>query len=360
MLKRFLFLFALIAFSFSVSARPLEPGFSGNEFRKMFEISGRQGDTPWVKTWMPFPVGYELAYRSAVSGLDNRWDLWRGNDSVDVISIRGTTASTESWLENFYAGMIPATGTLNMADGKSFSYKLANDSNACVHIGWTIGLASLAPDIVEKINSEYAKGIRDFVLMGHSQGGAIAFLLTSYLYYEKGKSVPAGIRIKTYASGPPKPGNLAYSYDFDFITRGGWAFRIVNSVDWVPQVPFNIQTLDDLSAGSPFANAGALHGPAKIYAKHLVRKMNRSAKHARRRFMKYLAHKSGKFVRRKLDGFPKQKYIPSLNYAPCGIPIILEPDAYYHQLYKNDSQSIFKHHGFGPYLYLLNLYYPVT
>jgi hypothetical protein len=118
--------------------------------------------------------------------------------------------------------------------------------------------------------------------------------------------------------------------------------------------------MDDLSAGSPFSNAGSLHGPAKWYAKHLIRKMNRSAKHARHRFMKYLAKKSGRFVRRRIDGFPKQEYVNSLNYVPCGVPIILQPDKHYFELYKNDSKSIFRHHGFGPYLYLLNLYYPVT
>lgn len=356
-------LYCLAAFALIVTgltARQLQPGFSGNEFRKMLEISGHQTDTPWVKIWMAYPVGYTMTYRSPVSGLDNRWDLWQGKDTTDVISIRGTTATMDSWLSNLYAGMIPANGTLNMADGKKFDYHLSNDTNAFVHIGWMIGLASLAPDIVTKINEEYKRGIRDFIIMGHSQGGAIGYLLTSYLYYEKGKSIPADIRIKTYASGVPKPGNIFYGYDFDFITRGGWALRVVNTVDWVPQVPFAIQTLDDLSKGSPFEKVEALHGPVKWYANHLIRKMNRSAKHARKRFAKYLAKRTGKLVRKRMDGFPKQKYALSMSYAACGVPIILQPDKHYYELYKNDGRNIFLHHGYGPYLYLLNYHYPVT
>ncbi len=361
-MRKYLLLFVLL-FSFKLFASHLTPGFDGNEFRKLFSVSGYQIDTPWTKVWLPYPIGYDLIYRSPISALDNRWDLWSRKDSVDVISIRGTTGSFDSWLENFYAGMIPATGRLQMENGKTFDYKLAADSNALVHIGWTVALANLAPDIVAKINEEYKKGVKDFFIMGHSQGGAIGFLLTSYLYYQKGKSIPADITFKTYASGVPRVGDLFYGYDFDFITRGGWAFRVINSADWVPEVPFSIQGLNDLSKGNPFENVGGLVGSnraAKAEARHVVRKLNRTIRHAQKRFTKYLGRRSGYFVRKKIEGFPKQKYVKSLAYSPCGIPIILVPDENYHKLFPDDGRNVFRHHGFGAYLYLLNLYYPVT
>ncbi len=362
MRKNILFLF--LAFSFlQLSARHLQPGFDANEFRTLLSISAYQTDTPWVKTRFPFPNGYDLAYRSPVTGLDNRWDLWMGKDSVAVISIRGTVGTQSSWLENFYAGMIPANGKLFMEDGKTFDYKLAGDSAAYVHIGWTIGLAHIAPGVIEKINEEYKNGIRNIIIMGHSQGGAIADLLTSYLFYEKGKSIPADIVFKTYASGVPKPGNLNYAYDFDFITRGGWAFRIVSTADWVPEVPISIQSLNDVEKGNPFVNISALFGVGngleKTFAKHAVRKMNRSTKRARKRFLKYLGKGSGIFVRKTIHGFPKQKFSASLSYMPCGSPIILMADAAYHVRYPDDVKNVFRHHAFGPYLYLLNQYYPV-
>ncbi|MBI3512302.1 MAG: lipase family protein [Bacteroidetes bacterium] len=359
-----LLLLPLLLISAAAKARHLQPGFDAMEFRKMFSISGYQLDTAkWKNTWMPYPTGYDLAYRSPVSGLDNRWDLWRAKDSVDVISVRGTTAEFDSWLENFYAGMIPAQGKLTLENGKTFDYKLAEDSNAYVHIGWTIGMAELAPDIVEKINSEYKNGVKDFVIVGHSQGGVISFLLTSYLYYEKGKSIPADITFKTYGSAAPKPGNQFYAYDFDFITKGAWAFRVVNSADWVPECPFTIQTLQDLSKGSAFENVDLLLGnapwPSKPVARRLVHKMNHAAKRARKKFIKYLGKRSGFVVRKKMSAFPKYNYVTSFAYATCGVPIILRPDAHYHELYPDDGKSIFRHHGYGPYLYLLNLDYPV-
>jgi hypothetical protein len=363
-MRKLLILPLLLLFFHSLSARHLQPGFDGNEFRKMLSISAHQIDTPFTtRSWMPYPVGYDLCYRSPVCGLDNRWDMWTTRDSIGVISIRGTTGTDVSWLENFYAGMVRAKGKLYMESGRVFEYKLASDTNAYVHIGWTVGLAYMAPGIVEQINAQYQKGVRDFILMGHSQGGAIAYLLTSYLYYEKGKKIPADIRFKTYASGVPKTGNLYYAYDFDFITRDGWAFRVVSTADWVPEVPFSIQTLSDVEPGNPFVNIDALLGdarwPVRPVAKHIVRRINRSANKARKRFTKYLGKGSGKYVRKKIKGFPKQEYVPSLNYMTCGVPIILFADEAYHKQYPDNYKNVFRHHGYGSYLYLLNQYYPV-
>lgn len=358
-MRRILLAFFVIL-AITAGARQIQPGFDGNEFRKMFQISAHQIDTPWTRIKFPYPAGYNLTCRSEVCGLDNRWDCWLSEDSVVVFSIRGTTGTNESWLENFYAGMIPATGVLNLGNDSLFRYKLAADSLAYVHIGWTIGLAAMAPNIVKELNAHYKNGVRDFIIMGHSQGGAIGLLLYSYLYYQRGITIPNDIRIKVYGSAAPKVGNQKFSYDFDFISRGGWAFRIVNAIDWVPEVPFTVQTTSDLSKGNPFAEPGraGLKGPFKFFANHIIRKMNRKAKRAEKRFRKYLAVKTGKLVRKRIPGMPKQEYVKSMAYFPCGTTIVLQPDAHYHELYP-DKGGVFTHHYFGPYYYLLNVWYPV-
>ncbi|HEY3251697.1 MAG TPA: lipase family protein, partial [Ignavibacteria bacterium] len=142
---------------------------------------------------------------------------------------------------------------LQLNDSTSFDYQLSTDPKAMVHTGWTIGLGYLAPDIETKINEYYRqKHVKEFLLFGHSQGGAISFLLRSFLEYEKQKGkIPADIVFKTYCSAAPKPGNMYYAYDFDFITRNGWAFTIVNTADWVPETPFSIPTIHDLISPIP-------------------------------------------------------------------------------------------------------------
>lgn len=140
-------------------------------------------------------------------GLDNRWDFWIRDDKAGVISLRGTTAKLTSWLANFYAAMVAATG------------------------------------------------VREFIIMGHSQGETLAFLLRSHLHYltQKGE-LPKDIVYKTYCSAALKPVSLYYAYDYDFLTRNGWGFTIVNTLDWVPETPFTVQRISDFNPSNPFVN----------------------------------------------------------------------------------------------------------
>ncbi|HPN72156.1 MAG TPA: hypothetical protein PLZ32_21680, partial [Saprospiraceae bacterium] len=75
-----------------------------------------------------------------------------------------------------------------------------------------------------KIDSLYKTGTKEFLIMGHSQGGAIAYLMTSYLYnLQQLGQLPIDIKFKTYCSAAPKPGNLYYAYEYEAMTQGGWA-----------------------------------------------------------------------------------------------------------------------------------------
>lgn len=352
-------LFILFLLSSTLTAQTLKPGFDALEFRQMLLISGRQGDTPWVKVKIAVPAEYTLSYRSAEIGLDNRWDLWEAPGKPAVISIRGTTSETTSWLANFYAAMIPAKGSLKIKNDYTFNYQFANDDNALVHTGWTIGLAHLWPDIKDKMMDRYNKGQKEFIVMGHSQGGGIAFLLHSHLYYlqQKGE-LPADMVFKTYCSAAPKPGNLYYAYDFDFITRNGMAFRVVNTSDWVPEMPFSIQTLDDVNKVSPFADAkGQLKKmkPAqRLVVRHVYNDLSRSVKKANKKFRKYLDKTAYKFVKKSLAEFDKPNSATSQNYTVAGHAIILAKTPFYDDFCKNLPQHAFTHHFMEAYIYLLN------
>lgn len=353
-----LFLFLL---SQNLYAQPLRPGFEKAEYRDMVCIVARGVDTPWtqVKVQLPEPGSFKLAYRSPTVGLENQWDFWRNPDGRAVVCVRGTTPDPVSWLANFYAALAPASGSIQISNSFVFNYKLAENPRAAVHVGWLIAMACMQEDIVEKINAAYREGVKDIFLTGHSQGGAITYLLTSHLLYlQKDGKLPADIRFKTYCAAGPKPGNLYYAYDYENITRNGWAFNVVNAVDWVPEVPFSVQTVDDFNNINPFKNAKSLikkqKFPKNLALKHIYKKMTKPSLKAQSRYQKYLGEKLSKQVQKTLPEFKPPKYYDSNHYVRTGTMIVLMPDAGYFEKYpETDETKIFIHHMPGPYFYLL-------
>jgi|SRR5579859_8186567 len=371
-------LFVLLCKGFSQSAQPaqpaqsarqtqssqyLQPGFSGSEYLEMLKINAYMSDSMPIQAHIPAPAAYARIYRSPVVGLLNKWDMWVRNDhKVAVISIRGTTGDLPSWLENFYAAMVPANGSLQLTDSTLFTYQLAADSKAMVHVGWLVGLGYLAPTMLTRIRMAYGEGIREFIIVGHSQGGALAFLTRSYLYYLSRKGdLPEDIVIKTYCSAAPKPGNMYYAYDFDFITRNGWAFTVVNAADWVPETPFSLQAISDYNPVNPFVNIKpALRKQpwlVRLYIKGKYNKLNRVTRKAQKCFKSTLGDMVYKQVKKTLTQLRAPQYADGNNFQRAGIPIVLQPDSAYYARYPNDPTKVFQHHFFMPYMILTEKYY---
>jgi hypothetical protein len=351
----FLILFLL---SSAISNAQLKPGFDAKEYLELMRISRNQfGDTLKHDTTPP-PQQYRMIYHSPVGPLKNRWNLWVSDNKTAVISIRGTTADAISWLENFYAAMVPATGQLHIDDSTNFSYHLANNPKANVHIGWLLGMAYLSKTIIPQINALYqSEGIKNFIIMGHSQGGAIAFLLRSYIAdLQNNKLLPADIVFKTYCSAPPKPGNVYYAYDYNYLTRGGWGIAVINAADWVPQTPFSIQTLNDLNKPNPFINADKvikkLSFFKRLYLRHVYNRLRKTPQKAQQANERYLGHLTYKLIKSSMPQFTEPAYAPDNSYISAGIPVVLMPDDEYRARFPDDPNNIFVHHLFWPYYFL--------
>ncbi len=290
--------------------------------------------------------------------LDNIWDLWLSKDSVAVISIRGSIESDVSFLVNFYAAMVPAKGELQLDKSFTFQYNLSNDPKAAVHAGFLVAMAYLQRDILPKIDSCYKQaGIKNFIIAGQSQGGGICYLLTSYLESLKSENkIPADIRFKTYCGASPKPGNLFYAYDYENLTKDGWAYNVVNTADWVPEVPFSIQTMNDFTDVNPFSNAKNLikkqKFPKNIMLRFAYNKLSNPAKRAQRRYQRYLGSFVSKAVKKQLPQFKAPEYYKSNNYVRTGATIVLYADDVYYKQFPKDVTKIWKHHFIEPYLYL--------
>jgi len=336
------------------------PGFDKTEFLEMLKISSCQGDTLYNPD-LPPPLKFKKIYRSKIMGLDNRWDLWVSDQSVAVISIRGTTSEQISWLQNFYAAMVPAKGKLKLSNDFSFDYHLCDDDKAAVHTGWLIATAFLSRDILPKMDSLAKNGVHEFYIMGHSQGGAIAYLLTAhFLDLQKQKKLPTDFVLKTYCSAAPKPGNLYFAYAFENMTKGGWAFTVVNSADWVPEAPFSIQTTMDFNPSNPFVNAKSTIKKASFFQRlamnHFYNSLDKPTKKANKRYQKQLGKTLGSFIKKSLPEYEIPEYYNSSNYTRAGESIVLYADTEYYKLFPNDPEKIWTHHAFEAYLYLTGKY----
>lgn len=356
-----LFLSCSIALS---AQQNLQPGFDKAEYAELLRVSNRQGDTLGWDTLDPAlaPRRYRMTYRSAEVGLKNRWDLWESTRPGDpiVVSIRGTTNDAVSWLANVYAAMSPAQGSMEFSDKFRFEYHLADNPAAAVHTGWLTGMAFLWRDIEPVLNKKHQGGARELLIIGHSQGGAIAYLLTSHLHYlQKSGKIPNGWRIKTYCSAAPKPGNLYYAYDYEQVTAGGWGFTVVNPLDWVPEAPLTVQTVNDFNRISPLSNIEQTikkqKFPQKTVLKHVYKQLSNPALKANKRYQKYFGKKANKYVEKTLPDFREPEYVNTNNYMRAGCPVVLSPDEAYLNKYPNDpnSDNIFRHHLPEQYLFLL-------
>ena len=356
--------FVILVFLWAVPAlsqnQPLTPGFDKEEYKEMLRMASSVADTPWIKR-KNIPENFELAYRSPVAGFDNRWDLWISQNKVAAISIRGTIGTQTSWLENFYAAMVPATGTVKISDSNEFHYKLSDNPRAAVHVGWLLATGFLSETILPKIDSCYQAGFRDFYITGHSQGGGISFLITSLLLHmQRDGKLPEDIRFKTYCSAAPKPGNLYYAYDYENLTQNGWGYNVVNSVDWVPETPLSIQTVNDFNAVNPFADINSVFKKQKfatrIAMKHAYKKLDRPSKRTVKNYKKYLGKYVGKMAGRLHPEMEVHDYLNSNCYVRTGNTIVLYAQEDYHIKFPDNPEKIFMHHMTGPYMYLLEKY----
>jgi pimeloyl-ACP methyl ester carboxylesterase len=338
-------------------SQKLKPGFNKQECLELMYLSSRQVDTMHYQQ-VRAARRFRVIYRSPVVGLDNRWDLALRSDSVAAISIRGTTRNNISWLENFYAAMAPAIGSITLSKDFTFHYKLAEHPQAAVHVGWLLATAALSRDVEAKIDSLARRGFRNFLIVGHSQGGGIAYLLTAHLRQrQKAGAISRRIRFKTYCLGAPKPGNQHFAYDYEAATAGGWSLTVVNSADWVPETPMSVQTIGDFNPTNPFKNAKSLIRrqpfPRKLAMRFGYNQLNKPTRKAMRKYQKYLGHMVGRYVRKQLPEFVPPAYYPSSNYMRAGQPIVLQADAEYYRRFPDNNRNVFVHHLLSPYLYLL-------
>lgn len=351
----------LLSFSNCI-AQDLKPGFDKAEYRELIYIATQSTESPEKAKLIPQPEHSKLVYRGKSIGLDNQWELWLKDDNTAVLCTRGTTEKGESWLANLYAAMTPAKGELKISNTDTFTYELSTNKNAAVHTGYLLSTAFISKEMLPKIDSCYKAGIKNFIIMGHSQGGGISYLLTAHFYNLQSKGVlPADIRFKTYCSAAPKPGNLYFAYDYERRTQNGWAYNVVSAVDWVPQTPFSVEMPDDLPVVSPVRMLEETIQNENFFKRMFLNmiygKLTNPSVKTVKTYQKWLGKEMSKRVQKILPEFVPPPLYYSNNYVRTGNTIVLYPkadDENYYKTFPNDSKDLMIHHSFPPYLYLLN------
>lgn len=353
------FFCALLALIYHpASGQKLKAGFNPKEYKELLAISVKTF-YPSESKEIPYPVDYEKKYRSLPIGLDNVWELWTTSDSIAVISIRGTSADPKSFLANAYAAMVPAKGELTLTENNVFEYELSPNPKAAVHVGWLISMAFLSKDILPRIDSCYHAGIKNFYITGHSQGGAISILLTSYLdNLQKKEKIPQDIRFKTYSSAGPKVGNQYYALDYSVLTQDGWGYNVVNADDWVPETFLTVQKTDDLPDINIFSTVKAEIDKQSFFkrtiAKYVYNKVDKPSKKAQRKYQKYFGKMISKQIEKQLPGFRNPPYYQSGNFVQSGNRYVLKGDGNYYKLFPYDKTKLMQHHQPYAYYYLIN------
>lgn len=358
-LNKYLFLVGLIVCGSASTLHAqtiLQPGFNADEYLEMSVLNNIISGFPTPQ--LPTNTKYQLIHKSSPSKLDNVWAYFRKKDQpLGVIVIRGTSGNNNSWMENFYAAMIPAQGKLEFNNGTSFSYQLADRADATVHVGWTLGFSYMVDSLKALMDQEIQKGIKDFIVTGHSQGGAIAYYLSTWLK----RNYPS-LQIKVYCSAAPKPGNTGFAYDFNFLFRDGWAYNVVNEWDWVPEMPFSLQTMRDFNATNPFNNLKMVIKKQRIPIKWVLKKyyndLSKTSEKAQKKFQKRLGTTIGGFIQKFDPTVQLPPFSSTHQYTIAGTPIILKVTEEYRNKYPQRSeQKIFLHHSIVNYVELIQHWY---
>ncbi|MGY6562508.1 MAG: META domain-containing protein [Luteibaculaceae bacterium] len=357
----FLFLLLFLVFLYPIEAQQLKPGFNAQEYYELMCISNQFGDSAYAAKFK-VPKQYVKVYRSEPLGLDNMYELYINNLNQIVISLRGTTTKPESWLENFYAAMIPAKGSLVLGENNLFQYHFADREDAAVHLGWTLGAGFIYHDLKPRLTDLIESGRKEILLVGHSQGGAIGYLLAQQMQYDKQAGVLPEFTLKTYLSASPKPGNTYFAYTFEHEHKN-MAFNVVNALDWVPETPVSIQTSANMNPVNPFVNVKDGFKNQKLSQRLVLstvyRRINRPSNRAVKRYQKYLGKGVGKQVKDILPGHEIPAFANSHHYVRTGETIVLTPNKAYETYISNLKVGhVFVHHFHEAYLLLLAAHFP--
>jgi hypothetical protein len=232
-----IFLPLLVTLTFSLNAQ-VEPGFNSEEAIDLIKICNSETFRDLYGSHDEIiPDDYDLFYESTPNIMDNMFQVYKKGE-IGIIHFRGSTSHPNSWIENIYSAMIPAKGEMTIYKEER-EYVFAQTDSAGVHSGFVLGVTLMIENVISQIERLNSEGVYDFIITGHSQGGALAILTHAYLENAK-KEIKKRNTFKMYAFANPMVGNTEFvsEYNERFVDNE-MAFRIINPKDIVPSMPIS-------------------------------------------------------------------------------------------------------------------------
>lgn len=234
-----IFLILFVTTLVSLSYSQIKPGFDSEEAIDLIRLCNSQTFKDlYGSDEQIIPDNYQLIYASTPNMMDNMFQVYR-KGKTGIIHFRGSTSHPNSWIENMYSAMIPAKGKMTIYNEER-DYVFAEADSAGVHSGFVLGVIMMIEDVISQIDRLNSKGVSDFIITGHSQGGALAVLTHAYLENLKNQRIEDEIKFKMYAFANPMVGNTEFvaEYNRRFVEKE-MAFRIINPKDIVPSMPIS-------------------------------------------------------------------------------------------------------------------------
>ena len=95
---------------------------------------------------------------------------------------------------------------------------------------------------------------------------------------------------------------------------------MVNANDWVPEVPFSIQTTDDFTEVNPFRLAKGMikqqKFPKNVALNHVYKKLDKPSRKAQNNYQKYLGDLMSEYVIKNIPEFEAPLYVCLLYTSP--------------------------------------------
>lgn len=303
----------------------LEAGFKKEEARDMIAICNSFSFLELYNSDIEIiPSQYIKIYTSPVIGMDNQFQIYQKGD-IAVINFRGSTSKKISWLENIYSAMIPAKGTIEVS-GKNFKYRFAKDKEAAVHAGYSLGVAFLYKDILKQIKGLNRKGVRHFIITGHSQGGALANMLRAYLENLSFLKLSKRNKFKTYSFAAPMVGDKKFAEEYN--AKYGLdqtSFNIVNPDDRIPKLPLSYNEPNSLSENM---NTFLLNKESSSFTKIISDGIAQILEECGTKSVKAVCGRVSEQIAKETGPFVMPELIGSINYSKLNNLIEINPSVF--------------------------------